>query len=321
MDANSKTILIESESRSGEFYSVDLQSISCTCPYFAKKLVNVPSDDPHRLCKHLTQALYKTAIPKVFERYAQDIEWFGKRNAAFSDKKSIKTDKNVALHVDEVQTTSADKKKKYCYLTAVAREKKISAAVPLDGGLVTYTLNNFHAQYNTMTQESVIPIGYRNLERAVVSWIVDEYNKAKNRNAPIAVKPEIDSQANPVNLPEGSVKTILMEKRDGPVELGNVIDDFEDAEHFFLKGEAGRESIEAIIRKNHRVIIYRINRSRVYSYDLAPNTEQSTVTTSHGDFTITASSDLSDDFPRAYRFMQKAVLFWLRAELDRIRNL
>ncbi|HYT53821.1 MAG TPA: hypothetical protein VEQ38_03840 [Verrucomicrobiae bacterium] len=317
MDDKGKTILIESDSMPGDFYSVDLQSLSCTCPYFVKKFVNAPLDDPHRLCKHLTQAFSRTGIPPFLERYALDIEWFGKHNAAYSDNKSIKTIKNRALQSDEVRTTSVSKKKKYCYATAVARDKKISAVIPLDGGPVSYAINNSHAQYNTVTQESAVPMGYRNLEEAIVSWIVDEYNKAKNDSAPAAVKPEIDFKPIQAELPEGSVKTISVQKKNGLVELGNVIDDFEDAEHFYLRGEVGREFIEAIIRKNHRVIIYKINASRVYSYDLSPTTEQTSV----GDFTITASADLSHDFPRAYKFMQKAVLRWLRDEHDRITAL
>jgi hypothetical protein len=321
MHHKGKTVLIESDSKPGDFYSIDLDSLSCTCPYFTKKLVNIPVDDPHRLCKHLTQALCKTEIPPSLERHAPDIIWFGQRNAAYSETKSVKTNKKRALEAKEVQTTSVNKKKKYCYVTAVARGKKISAVIPLDGGLVGYTINNSHAQYNTATQESTVPVAYRNLEQAIVSWIVDEYSKAKNDSAPAAVKPEIDFKPIQAEFPEGSVKTIFVEKKFGLVELGNIIDDVEEAEHFYLRGEVGIEFIEAIIRKNYRVVIYRINASRVYSYDLAPSTEQSTVTTALGDFAITASSDLSDDFPSAYRFIRKAVLIWLRAEHDRITAL
>jgi hypothetical protein len=318
MDDKAKTILIESDSKPGDFYSVDLQSLSCTCPYFAKKLLNVSLDDPHRLCKHLTQALCKTDIPPFLERYATDIKWFGEHNAAFSEKKSVKTTPNRALKAEEVQTTSVNKKKKYCYVTAVARDKKIAAVIPLDGGAVSYTINNSHAQYNTTTQDSDVPVGYRNLEQAIVSWIVDEYNNTKNGSAPVAIKPDIAFKPIQAELPEGSVKTISREKRNGLVELGNVIDDLEEAEHFYIRGEVGREYIEAIIRENHHVIIYRINASRVYSYDLSPTTEQSTVMTSVGEFAITASSDLSDNFPRTYKFMQKAVLRWLRDEYDQV---
>ncbi len=320
MTDRTQTVLIESDSKPGDFYSIDLDSLSCACPYFTKKLVNIALSDPHRLCKHLTQALCKTEIPLFLERYAPDIRWFGQHNAAFSEKKFAKTIKNRALKAEEIQTTSVNKKKKYCYVTAVARDKKISALIPFDGGPVSYSINNSHAQYNTTTQESDVPIGYRNLEQAIVSWIVDEYNKAKNDAAPVAIKPKIEFKPNQAEISEGSVKTISIEKRSGLVELGNVIDDLEEAEHFYIRGAVGRERIEAIIRKSHHVIIYRINSSRVYSYDLAPIMEQSTVTTSVGDFTVTASSDLSDDFPKAYKFVQKAVLRWLRDEHDQIAN-
>jgi hypothetical protein len=318
MDDKGQTILIESDSKPGDFHSIDLNLLSCSCPFFTKKLANIPVNDPHRLCKHLTQALCKTEIPPFLERYAPDIKWFGQHNAAFSEKKSVKTTKNRVLKVEEVQTTSVNKKKKYCYVTAVARDKKISAVIPLDGGLVSYTINNSHAQYNTTTQESDVPVGYRNLEQAFVSWIVDEYSKAKNDSAPVAIKPEIDFKPNHAEISEGSVKTISLDKRNGLVELGNVIDDLEEADHFYIRGEVGRECIEAIIRKNHPVVIYRINSSRVYSYDLDPTTEDSTVVTSIGDVSIRVSSDLSDDFPKPYKFLQKAVLRWLRDEYDRL---
>ncbi len=318
MDERAKTVQIESDSKPGEFYSVDIYSLTCTCPYFAKKLRNLPLEDPHRLCKHLTQALWKTRIPSFLEPYSTDIEWFGKHAATFSDKKSIKTNKTSALPEEEVQTTSVTKKRKYCYVGADARDKKISAVIPLDGGMVGYTINNSHAQYNTVTQESFVPLSYRNLEQAIVSWIVDEYNKVKNDSAPTAVRPKIDFNPIQTELPEGSVKTILIERKAGLVELGNVIDSFEEVEHFYLRGQIGRESIEAVIRRNHPTMLYSINGSRVYTYDLSPTKEESAVKTSAGEFTITFSAGLSDEFPRAYWFIEKAVLGWLKDESGQI---
>lgn len=320
MDERPKTLQIESDSKPGDFYSVDIHSLTCTCPYFAKKLVNLPLEDPHRLCKHLTQALWKTGIPSFLERYSTDIEWFGKHAAAFSEKKYIKTNKSRALPVEEVQTTSVSKKRKYCYVGAFARDKKISAVIPLDGGHVSYTINNSHAQYNTVTQESFAPLSYRNLEQALVSWIVDEYNKVKNDSAPTAVKPKIDFNPIQTELPEGSVKTISIDRKTGLVELRNVIDSFEEVEHFYLRGQIGRESIEAVIRRNHPTILYSINGLRVYTYDLSPMKEESTVKTSLGEFTTTFSSDLSDEFPRAYWFIEKAVLGWLKDEYSQIAS-
>jgi hypothetical protein len=320
MAEGEKTVLIESDSKPGDFYSVDLQSLACTCPYFTKKLTALPLEDPHRLCKHLTQALCKTGVPSFLNRYKTDIEWFGQRNAGFADNRSIKTNKNRALPIGEIQTSEVIKKRKYCYVDAVARDKKISAVIPLDGGPVSYTINNSHAQYNTVTQESDVPVGYRNLEQAIVLWIVDEYNKVKNASAPAALKPKIEFKPIQGELPEGSVKTISVEKRNGLIELGNVIDDVKEAEHFYLRGEVGRETIEAIVRKHHRLIIYRINGSQVFSYDLAPTSEQSTVTIAVGNFTSTTSSNFTDDFPRAYKFMQKAVVHWIREEYDRMAN-
>lgn len=318
MDERAKTVPIESDSKPGDFYSVDIQSLTCTCPYFAKKLVNLPLEDPQRLCKHLTQALCKTGIPSFLERYSTDIEWFGKHATAFSEKRFIKTNKTRALQLEDVQTTSVSKKRKYCYVGALARDKKISAVIPVDGGLVSYTINNSHAQYNTVTQESSVPVSYRNLEQALVSWIVDEYNKVKDDSAPVAISPKIDFNPIQTEFPEGSVKTISIDRKVGLVEFRNVIDSFEEVEHFYLRGQIGRESIEAVIRRNHQTILYSINGSRVYTYDLSPTKEESTVKTSLGEFTTTFSADLSDEFPRAYWFIEKAVLGWLKDEYSRI---
>jgi hypothetical protein len=70
--------------------------------------------------------------------------------------------------------------------------------------------------------------------------------------------------------------------------------------------------------RKHPTILYSINGARVYTYDLSPTKEESTVKTLLGEFTTTFSSDLSDEFPRAYWFIEKAVLGWLKDEYTRI---
>ena len=62
----------------------------------------------------------------------------------------------------------------------------------MEGGNITYTINNYHANYDTLTQYSFIPVTYRNMEQAIVSWLVDEYNKMRKESAVLAVQKQID---------------------------------------------------------------------------------------------------------------------------------
>jgi hypothetical protein len=319
MDKDNNRIRIESESSPGTFYSVDTTSLTCSCPIFVKKLRVLPLDNPHRLCKHLVQAIAKAGIPSFLTKYKSDIEWFAQQKASFTDRDSVRRTKKLALPVGSVQSLATNKKRKYCYSEAIADGKKISAAIPLQGGMVSYTISNLHASYDTMTQESFIPTTYRNLEEAIVAWIVDEYNKVKHDAAPSAVKKQIDYQPIEDELPEDSVKTVSTEKKTGLIEFYEIVDNFDEAEYFHIRGQAGRESVEAIIRKNYSVILYNIDGSKVYTYDVAPTKEESNIPiVGLGKVTMTFSSDLSDTFPKTYWFLEKAVLAWLKSEYDRI---
>jgi len=321
MDNKNNILLIESGSSPGTFYSVDTLSLTCSCPIFVKKLQALPLDNPHRLCKHLVQAIAKTGIPPFLTQYKTDIEWFAQQKATFTDRYSVRRTKKLALPIGSVQSIATNKKRKYCYSDAIADGKKISAAIPLQGGMVSYNINNLHASYDTVTQESFIPITYRNMEGAIVAWIVDEYNRVKLDDAPSATKKQIEYQPIEHELPEEAVKTISIEKKKGMVEFYEIVDNFDKTEYFHLRGQAGRESIEAIIRKNYSVILYSINGSKVYTYDIAPTKHESNVPIANiGKVTMTFSSDLSDTFPKSYRFLEKAVLSWFRNEYDRISN-
>jgi len=182
-------------------------------------------------------------------------------------------------------------------------------------------INNFHAHYNILTRESFIPLNYRHIEQAIVFWLVDEYNKMRKESAALAIPKEIDYVPIEKEFPIDCVNTISIEKKRGLMEFGGLIDNFDEEEYFQLKGVAVRESIEAIIRNNNSVIYYSINGSKVYSLDMAPLTDQSTVNLSElGSLTITISSDFSDSFPKNYWFIQKAVLKWLRDNYARIKH-
>lgn len=321
MNGKSQIIHIESESSAGTFYSVDTKLLTCTCPFFLRELAALPLDDPHRLCKHLTQAIARTGIPEFLEQHRTDIEWFAQQKARFSDRESVRQKKKLALPVGSVQTTTVNKKRKYCYLEGLADGRKISAAIPLAGGMVSYSIGPFHASYDTRTQESSIPLAYRNMEQAIAAWIVGEYNRTRHDSAPVATPKNIEYSPIEKELPEDSVKTVSTQKKKGLVQFFEVVDNFDEDEYFHLQGQVGREVIEAIIRKDYSVILYSINGSKVYSLDVAPTKEESHIDLSgFGTATIKVSSDLSDTFPKGYWFIQKAVLKWLRDEYARISH-
>jgi len=321
MNDDSHIIQIESDSTPGSFYTVDTKSLTCTCPIFSRKLKSLPPDDPHRLCKHLTQALAKTGIPKSLISHQADIEWFAQQKADFTNRDSIRRDKKLALPVGTVKTVSVSKKRKYAYIEGVVDDKKISAAIPLEGGQASYTINNFHACYDLLKQDSSIPITYRNLEQAVVSWLVEEYNKVRNTSAPPAIAPQIDYTPIVEEMPEGTVETISIEKKQGLVQFFEVVDSFDEHEYYHLRGKIGRESVESIIRKDTAVMLYSINGSKVYSLDLTPVNDETKIEVPDFDtLSFTLSVDSTDKFPKAYWFIEKAVLRWLRDEFVRIAH-
>jgi hypothetical protein len=279
----------------------------------------LPLYDPHRLCKHLTQAIVKTGVPEFLAQHRTDIEWFAQQKARFSDRESVRQKKKLALPVGSVQTKAVNKKRKYSYVEATADGRKISAAIPIAGGTVSYTIGTFHASYDTVMQESSIPVAYRNMEPAIIAWIVDEYNKAKHESAPVAMSKNLEYVPIEKEFPGGSVATISTERKKGLVQFFEVVDNFDEDEYFHLQGKVGRESVEAIVRRNYSAVLFSINGTKVYSFDVAPMKEESHIDPSGlRTATITFSSNLSDGFPKGYWFIQKAVIKWLKDEYTRI---
>jgi hypothetical protein len=319
MDIDTNIILIESESSPDTFYSVNITSLTCSCPIFLKKLRVLPLNNPHRLCKHLVQAVTKTGIPPFLTQYKSDIEWFARQKASFTNRDSVRHNNKTALPVGTIQKVATNKKRKYCHSEAIANGKKISATIPLQGGRVSYTINNLNAFYDTITQESFIPIAYRSIEQAVVKWITEEYNKVRLESAPLAIPKIIEYKPIEVEFPEGSVKTISIQKMNGVLELSGFGYDY-DGKYFHIKGQIERESVEAVMAKSYPGIIYSINNSKAYRlYVEETKKHESSLEILRIDkLTLTFSSDLSDTFPKTYWFLEKAVLTWLKSEYDQI---
>ena len=113
MNDKAKAIQFESESSPGKFYSVDTESLTCTCPFFEKKLTELPLDDPHRLCKHLTQAISKIGVPEVLGTYRTEIDQAAEKKVRFEGRRSVRQDKTVPLGIGAVQTVAVSKKKRF----------------------------------------------------------------------------------------------------------------------------------------------------------------------------------------------------------------
>jgi len=330
---NSEIISIESESKAEVYYYVNTTLLTCTCPYFLKKLHKLPLEDPHRLCKHLVKALTINGIPEYLKQYSEDIHWFAQHNSAFASKekalKNKKWDKNLPLPDSGIATTKSTKKKKYHYIEGIADEKKILATIPLGGGIVSFTINNFHGSYDLNTQESHIPWNYRYMEQAVVNWIVDEYNKTKNADAPVAIKKTVVYKLNPDPIAKGSIKTITIEKIEttsGFLELpdGLLVDINANEKYYHVIGGVESYKIDAFISTASSLLFYSINGSRTYSFDVSPFSTTSEINLSEigieSPLQLVVTIDGSDDFPKNFLFMEKAVKQWLLDEYNKIKS-
>lgn len=325
------TMMIESDSRRGEFYTVNIKSLACSCPHFHKKLSGLPLEDPHRLCKHLIKALTINGIPDHLKEYKEDIVWFADHNSAFTSmEKALKNkrwDKRFPLPNGSITTVTSSKKKKYCYVEGMGDEKKILATIPLIGGVVSYTISNFYGSYDLNTQASRIPWNYRYVEQAVINWIVDEYNQVKNPGAPIATKKMIEYKLNPDPIPEGNIKTISIEKHDkssGILELpnGTIHIPKDGEEYYHVIGEANNNQIEAFISSQNTSIFYSINGSRIYIFDVSPLSSETEVKLpgmeTNSPMKLVITFDSSDKFPKQYDFMKRAMIKWLTDEYCKI---
>ena len=330
---NSEIISIESESRAGAYYSVNTTLLTCSCPHFFKKLHGRQLNDPQRLCKHLVKALTISGIPDYLKQYSEDIHWFAQHNAAFTTienaLKSKKWDKKLPLPDGSIKTTKSAKKKKYHYIEGIGDEKKILATLPLSGGAVSFTISNFHGSYDLNSQASHIPWNYRYMEQAVINWIVDEYNKTKNADAPVATKRTIVYKLNPDPIVVGSIKTLAAEKVDtssGLLELPDglihAID--ENQKYYHVIGGIESYKVDAYISNTSNLLLYSINDSRTYYFDVCPSSATSEISLPEAGissplrFVITI--DGADNFPKNFLFMEKAVKQWLTDEYNKIRN-
>lgn len=330
---NSEIISIESDSRSGVYYSVNTVLLTCSCPHFFKKLHGRPLEDPQRLCKHLVKALALKGIPEYLKQYSDDIHWFAQRNAAFTNMENAlnkkKWDKNIPLPDGSIATTKSSKKKKYHYIEGIGDDKTISAKLPLAGGVVSFTIISFYGSYDLSTQESHIPWNYRYMEQAVINWIVDEYNKIKNADAPVAAKKNIIYKLKPDPIDEGSIKTITTEQVEtssGLLELpGGLIHPIVDKEiYYHVIGGVENYIINAFISSTSTLLFYSINGSKTYSFDICPLSTTSETNLSEvgigSPLQLVVTVDSSDNFPRNFLFMEKAVKKWLTVEYGKIKN-
>lgn len=330
---NPEIISIESESKAGTYYSVNTTLLTCSCPHFFKNLHGRQLEDPQRLCKHLVKALTIKGIPDYLKQYSDDIQWFAQRNAAFTSRenalKSKKWNKNLPLPDGGIKTTKSSKKKKYHYIEGIGDEKNILATLPLSGGAVSFTISNFHGCYDLNTQASHIPWNYRYMEQAVINWIVDEYNKTKNADAPMATKKTIIYKLNPDPIVEGSIKTLTADKVDtssGLLELPDglihVIDDNE--EYYHVIGGVESYKVDAYISNTSNLLFYSINGSKTYSFDVSPSSTTSEINLSEvsieSPLRLVVTIDGSDNFPKNFLFMEKAVKQWLADEYNKIGN-
>lgn len=330
---NTEVTRIESDSRKGQYYSVNIKLLTCSCPHFYTKLRSFSLENPHRLCKHLVKALSIKGIPEQLKKYKEDIEWFAQHTSAFTDRekalRSKKWDKNLLLPDGSILTITSSKKRKYCYVEGVGDEKKILATLPLGGGVVYYHISNFGGSYDLTAQASYIPWNYRYMEQAVINWLVDEYNKVKNPDAPTAKNKKIlEYKLNPDPIPDGGIRTISIKKYDASSEIlqspfDAVYIEDED-EYYHVIGEANKIQIDALISIQATLFYYSINGSKIYSFDVNPLSDESEIklpgveTASPMKLVITC--DLSDKFPRSYQFMEKAMIKWLNGEYLKLMN-
>jgi len=323
---NADPIKIESESKPGEYHLVDINALTCTCIYFARKLRSLPLNDPHRLCKHLIKALIISGIPEFLEEHKEAIETCAVHNSAFVEKgkefKKKTWDKYFPLPEGSVVTLKTDKKKKYVYLEGVGDEKKILATIPINGGMVGYSINNFRENYDLLTQKSDIPWNYRYMEQAIITWIVDEYNKLKTDQSPLAEKKVVRYKLNPDAIPEGNIKTVSCKKVDtasGLLYFMNLLDVPEDnCEYFQITAVLDDYQIDAVISPQSELIRYSINQKSPYYCFLKEEKQvlEKTIDlhTKGIPISLEISIDFKMNFPKHYQHMEGAFRKWLRDE-------
>ncbi len=280
----SQTVRIESDSKPGQFYEVSPDSLSCTCPYYSRKLRGLPLSDPHRLCKHLIQVLAVQGIPDIFKPYEEDIKWFAKHNASFTDReKALVREKNLEKQSyqegrtlftpDMITVLSRSKKRKYYYLDAEALEKQISAAMTLGGGDTSLSVNNIGAFYSYSCNVCSFPDPIRFMAPSIILWLDMEYSTVtgdKRERSDTNIKGIYEQMLNPKpEIPMGTIITTSRERKpwnEIMIEWGEWME--EDGNCSLVHGHAEVNDrsvihepteIEAVIPLTGNMVLFRIN--------------------------------------------------------------
>lgn len=265
---------------------MNLTTFSCTCPHHSRKLRGLPLSDPHRLCKHLIQVLAVQGIPDIFKAYDEDIIWFAKHNASFTDQeKALVRERTLEMQFyregkklftpDMITVFSRSKKRKYYYLDSKTTEKEISATMTLNGGDTSLHVNNLFALYSFSKNTCSFPDPIRFMAPGIILWLDMEYSAVtgdKRERSDTNIKGIYEQMLNPkLEIPMGTIITTSRERKPGKdimTEWGEWTE--EDFNCSLVRGHAevnDRSAIheptevEVIIPSTSNMVLFRINLS------------------------------------------------------------
>jgi hypothetical protein len=75
-----------------------------------------------------------------------------------------------------IKTISRRKGKKKCNIKGVVEDKTILAQIEFSKNIATMTRSGWNIEFNLKTEEIKIPSHLKYMEKAIVSWITEEYN-------------------------------------------------------------------------------------------------------------------------------------------------
>ena len=173
----------ESLSNRGSYYKVDVDEVTCSCKYFQISLKKYPPEDPHRLCKHLIQALTEKGIPSALISFESEIRQRAMLGQSFMPSQS--SIKSMVLPVPpmpegSIETVTASKKRKYVHLSGSGDGHSIRASVDLKTEEFDLQIYNDMASGSLKTMKCVLPKKYQYMEKALLEWISREYRKLKD---------------------------------------------------------------------------------------------------------------------------------------------
>lgn len=160
-------------------YEIDLQELTCTCPYFLQQCYRYYRNDPHRLCRHLVQALVQKGVPDSLKQHEEQIIWCATRNIRYMTQATAKKKIKQPLQAGSIQTISAQKKVKYLYLAGIGDGKTISATITLQDGNASFQINNIWGYYNPQNGLSTFPKVYEYMKDSMIYWLNEEYKLVK----------------------------------------------------------------------------------------------------------------------------------------------